>query len=161
MNGYPGSVSSQASSSIAGASSSNLAYKEKPVVAIPPHASKTFSEYTIMGDVIQDCSISLMVEKGKPEGKTYTASESPINFTNYISYKKGENGVYKVVSNSFYLSGYNNYYYNDVIKKTKVGCKETMTLEYCEQAKADRFYVKYNNMHKNNYSKDAKTSSGK
>ena len=161
LDGYPGSVSAQASSSIAGASSSNLAFKEKPIVAIPPHASKAFSEYIIMGDVIQDCSVNLMVKKGKPDGKTYSATDSPINFTNYISYKKGEAGGYKVITNSFYLSGYNNYNYKDAIKKTKTGCKETVTLEYFEKAEADRFYVKYNNMHNTHYSKDARTANGK
>lgn len=169
LNGYPGSISAQASSvtssqvssSISEASSSNLQYAEKPIVAIPPQASKSFFEYVIMDDVIQDCSVNLKVKKGQSEGKTYTASESPINFINYITYKKGENGATKVFTNNFFLAGYKNYNYKDVIKKTKVGCKETVRLEYFELSGADRFYVKYNTMHNNYYSKDARTAEGK
>ena len=163
LNGYPGSISAQASSvtssqvssSIFEGSSSNLAYAEKPIVAIPPHASKSFSEYKIMEDVIQDCSVNLMVGKNKPEGMTLTESESPISFRNYITYKKGENGDTKIITNDFYIAGFTNYPSSDIVKTNKYGCKQTITKSYCEKYAPDCFYVKYDKSHSRAYSLDA------
>lgn len=42
---------------------SDVSSIEKLVVAIPPHSLKSFSKYTIMDDVIQDCSVRLIVKK--------------------------------------------------------------------------------------------------
>ena len=163
MNGYPGSlsaqassvISSQVSSSISEGSNSNLAYAEKPIIAIPPHASKSFSEYIIMEDVIQDCSVNLMVGKNKPEGMNLTESESPVNFRNYITYRKGENGEVKTVSNDFYVGGFTNYSSIDIVKTNKYGCKQTVTKTHCEGYASDRFYVKYDKSHSRAYSLDA------
>ena len=175
-SGYPGSItkqessenwsqissqvssqfSFQVSSTIFEAVSSNIAYAEKPIIAIPPHATKTISEYKIIGDVIQDCSVNLMVEKNKPEGMTFTESETPLSFRNYISYRKGERGEIKAVTNDFYVGGFTNYLSTDIIKEEKVGCKNTIELDRFEKYGSDRFYVEYYNNHSNHYSADAK-----
>ena len=163
LDGYPGSISAQASSGISSqlsssffeATSSNLAYAEKPIVAIPPHALKSFSEYIIMEDVIQDCSVNLMVRQNKPEGMTLTESESPVSFRNYITYRKGEDGDAKSVTNDFYVGGFTNYSSYDIVKTNKYGCKQTVTKTYCEEYAPDRFYVKYDKSHSRFYSLDA------
>ena len=155
LNGYRGAITYQTSSGVSDVSSYGISFEEKPVVSIPPHSSKSFSEYKIMKDVIQDCSVTLRVKTGKPEGKSYTETESPIRFANYITYKKGENGVPKTINTSFYLAGYTNYHNKDVIERTKVGCKKTVPTKYCTKAAAERFYIIYDNMLSNSYSKDA------
>ena len=137
-------------------SNSDIAFTEKPVVAIPPHASKSLYGYIIMDDVIQDCSVNLMVKKNQPEAKTYTESESPICFSNFISYRKGESEASKVITNDFYISGYTNYMSTDIIKVENVGCKKTLKLEYFDKCGSEYFYVEYNKTHSNHYSADAK-----
>ncbi|MBQ9170993.1 MAG: hypothetical protein IJ148_09315 [Bacteroidaceae bacterium] len=147
--------------SIASGYSSDIAYMEKPIVAIPPHALKSFSEYEIIEDAIQDCAVKMMVKKNQPDGIVYTESESPIKFKNYITYKNGENGATKEVSNDFYIGGFTNYISSDIIKTRKRGCKQTVTKTYNEKYASDRFYWKYNNTTSNDNSADAKASSTK
>lgn len=137
-------------------SNSDIAFTEKPVVAIPPHAAKTLYGYCIVGDVIQDCSVKMMVKKAQPEGKTFSESESPIYFRNYITYRKGESGEAKVITNDFYIGGFTNYLSSDVIKKEWVGCKKTVKINCIKESASDCFYVKYDKIHSNHYSADAK-----
>ena len=155
LAGYLGSITAQSQEFASSGSNSNLSYAEKPIVAIPPHASKSFSEYIIMGDVFQDCSVNLMVQKNNPEGMTLTEADSPIRFSNYITYKKGESGQAKVVTNDFYIGGYTNYFSKDIIKIQKVGCKKTVFKPLFDKYAPDRFYVKYTQKHSNDYSADA------
>lgn len=157
LGAYPGSVANQKSSSVSSSSGSSISYAEKPVVMIPPHTSKTFGEYRIMSDVIQDCSVNLFVKKEKTDGMTFTESESPIRFANYITYRIGENGEPQAVTNNFYLGGFTNYRGEDVTKTVKVGCKNSVTKKYFDKSGADRFYVNYDNLHNNDYSKDTQS----
>lgn len=155
LTGYLGSIAAQSSESVSAGSSSNLAIAEKPIIAIPPHASKTFSEYIIMEDVIQDCSIRLKVKKNQSEGKTYSESDSPINFENYITYRVGDSETAKVVTNNFYIGGFTNYSSKDIEEKEFVGCKGSVLMKLNKEAAPDRFFVKYNQTHSRDYSADA------
>ena len=148
-------VSSQISSSISEGLSSNLAIAEKPIVAIPPHSLKSFSEYIIMGDVIQDCSVRLKVKKNQPEGLTLTESESPMKFRNYITYRMEKSEETKVVSNDFYIGGFKNYMSSDIIQTKVYGCKKTVMRSSNNKNSPDRFYIKYNQNHLSGYSLDA------
>lgn len=167
LDGHPGSISAQASyqtssqltsilsSTVSEGFSSNLSYAEKPFVAIPPHASKSFSEYKIMSRVIQDCSIRLRVKRNQPEGTTFEKSESPICFENYITYRVGDSETAKVVTNDFYIGGFTNYLSKDVEDKKFVGCKGSVLMRLNKEAAPDRFFVKYNQTHSRDYSADA------
>lgn len=163
LDGYSGSISAQASSqtsfltsyAISEGSSSSLSYAEKPIVAIPPHASKSFSEYKIMTDIIQDCSVNLRVKKNNPEGQTFDESESPINFENHITYRVGENATAKVVTNKFYIGGFTNYFYKDILKVRRAGCKKTVLKTVFDKYAPDCFYMRYNQKHSRDYSLDA------
>ena len=163
LNGYPGSISAQSmshasfltSNAISEGSSSNLSFAEKPIVAIPPHASKSFYEYEIMSDVIQDCSVRLKVKKKQPEGKTFDKLESPLGFENYITYRIGENEATKVITNKFYIGGFTNYLSKDVEDYERTGCQKSVLIKMNKEAAPDRFYVKYNRTHPRDYSADA------
>lgn len=155
-----GSKSVSASATAASGSSSSVTVTEKDVIAIPPHAYKCISEYNIASDVLQDCSVKLFPKKKSPETMVYSIEESPLKFTNYITYKVGENGAYKAVTQDFYIAGYTNYNSSDVEKKEKAGCKDQLTVSYNKHAAPSRYYVTYGNTHSNNYSADAKEAYG-
>ena len=130
--------------------------EEKEIVAIPPHASKRFSEYSIAGDVIQDCAVKLFPKKKAPQSVTFTEGNSPIRFTNYITYKVGEEGESKVVTQDFYVSGFTNYNYKDVVGKEKAGCKSQVTINYNKYGHATKYYITYGKAHNNSNSADCK-----
>ena len=137
---------------------SDVASVEKTAVAIPPHAAKIISEYKVMADVIQNCSVKLLVKKGQPEGMTLTESESPIKFRNYITYRANENATAKVIINDFYISGFTNYISSDIVKTRTHGCKQTLIKTHLDKFAPDCFYMKYDETHSNDYSADAKSS---
>ena len=134
---------------------SDVASVEKTAVAIPPHALKRISEYKVMEDIIQNCSVRLKVKKNQLEGTTFKESESPIIFKNYITYRKEGNEAAKVISNDFYISGFTNYLSKDILKTRRAGCKKGVIKTVFDKYAPDRFYVKYTQKHSRDYSADA------
>ena len=128
----------------------------KPIVAIPPHSYKSISEYSIASDVIEDCSVKLFPKKKAPESLTFTEQNTPIKFTNYITYSVGEDGKPIVITIDFYVAGYTNYTNEEIVEKSKVGCKEQAIEKYNTKAAGTRYYVTYGKTHSNRYSADCK-----
>lgn len=85
----------------------STAVEEKPIVAIPPKASKRISEYGIMQALILDCDLDRYPsEKASME---FDETNSPLHFTNYITYKLGETEQENVITNNFYISKVTNF----------------------------------------------------
>lgn len=81
--------------------------QELDIVAVPPHALKRISEYSINNTLYLDCDLCLF-----PAAKAtmnFTVDNSPLIFSNYITYHVGLAGEYKVIDNQFYLSSVTNY----------------------------------------------------
>lgn len=155
FSNLPGSKTVNKTAAASLGTMTNTTYEEKEIAIIPPHYKKYFSEYSILGDVIQDCSLKLFPKKNKPESIRYQQEDSPLVFGNYISYKVGENGQYRNIKNDFFVSGFSNYKLDDVKEKHKLGCNEQLTVNTNKYQKGTSFYVPYNNKHKKDFSKDA------
>ena len=156
LSKFPCSKSYTAAASATGGSTSSVSVSEKAIVAIPPHSFKYISEYAIASDVIEDCSVKLFPKKKTPESMSFTEQNSPIKFTNYITYSVGESGNPVVVTNDFYVAGYTNYIEDEIFEETKVGCKEQVIEKYNTKAAGNRYYVTYDKRHNNIYSADCK-----
>ena len=156
LSNLPGSKSYTAAASATIGNTSSVSISEKAIVAIPPHSFKSISEYAIAGDVIEDCSVKLFPKKKSPDSMSFTEQNSPIKFTNYITYSVGESGNPVVVTNDFYVAGYTNYTEDEIFEETKVGCKEQVFEKYNTKAAGNRYYVTYNKGHNNMYSADCK-----
>lgn len=87
--------------------SSTLGVKEQKIVAIPPHTSKIVTEYAINHLLILNCDLDRYPED--QASITYDASNSPLTFSNYITYRLGDNEKENVVKNEFYISKITNY----------------------------------------------------
>ncbi len=135
--------------------SSNMTTSEKPIIAIPPHAGKSVSEFTLAADVMQDCSIRLFPKSKKPESITFTQENSPLHFSNYITYRVGDSQKEKVVQNDFHVAGFTNYVSTEIEEKVKTGCKSQLKQKVNKQARNTRFYLPYDHMHKKDFSADA------
>ena len=159
LSKLPKKIAYTATASATRTSTSSLSFSEKPIVAIPPHSYKSISEYSIASDVIEDCSVKLFPKKKSPESLTFTELNTPIKFTNYITYSVGEDSKPIVITNDFYVAGYTNYNIREIDEKVKVGCKEQAKVEYNTKAAGTRYYVKYTEKHSNRYSADCKMES--
>lgn len=142
----PGSVTASASNSIGSEKSSSIAYEEKPVVAIPPHAAKLFSEYAIMSNRFKDCDLYESPNKKETASMSFDISTTPVAFTNYICYRVGDNGTDQFVENKFYVSEVSNQNHDATFHKIEVGCEsdEYRTKENVFiRTSPKEFYIKY------------------
>ena len=156
LTGHAGKVSVDASLSNTSGAFTSTKYNEKEIIAIPPHSVKNIAEYDIVGDVIQDCSVALFPKKNKPQSITYREDESPLKFSNYITYKVGENGSLVALTHDFHLSGYTNYLLSDTKESVKAGCKGQKNVTVNKYGKATKYYYIYTYQHDNSNSADAR-----
>ena len=113
------------------------------------------SEFTLAADVMQDCSVRLFPKSKKPESITFTQENSPLRFSNYITYRVGDSQKEKVVQNDFHVAGFTNYVSTEIEEKVKTGCKSQLKQKVNKQARNTRFYLPYDHMHKKDFSADA------
>lgn len=124
--------------------------QERMVVVIPPHAFKRVSEYTINQQMLSFCGVKETPSGSKTAGQTFTAENSPIVFSNFITYTLGESNVKQHVNNIFYVSEIINagekamifeVHQKDACGK-EMGGKENMKKAF-QHSTPDRFYVTY------------------
>lgn len=145
------------------AGTNGIEYGEKPVIAIPAGTSKCVSEYCIEKDLFISCDDqsdgqskgediytvrhnSNANEKSVKEGiKSYSEDNTPLTFSNIISYRIGENKELTQIKNSFYVNETNNIfskkeytasYYKDCLGKKRKG-------HFMKDKKMNRFYNIY------------------
>lgn len=118
----PGSFSATSASSVGSQKSLSVNFEEKSVIAIPPHASKIFSEYVIMTGRFIDCDLYESPSKKERPSMSFDSNTSPVNFTNYICYRIGENNLDQFIENHFFVSEVSNQHYKSTIHKINVSC---------------------------------------
>lgn len=118
----PGSITATSASSVGSQKSSSVAFEEKPVVAIPPHAAKVFSEYSIMSNHFKDCDLYESPSKKEQASMSFNLSTTPVTFTNYICYRVGDSNTDNFIENSFYVSQVSNQHHDATFHKVDVGC---------------------------------------
>lgn len=141
----PGSLTATASSSAGSSKSSSVSYEEKPIVAIPPHASKVFSEYQLMNSRFMDCDLYENTSKKETASLSFNQSTSPINFSNYICYRIGNQPEEYIIDNSFYISQISNQHYDATIHKIDQGCPNEAKeqTEVFIRTSPTQFYIEY------------------
>ena len=87
--------------------SSTEEVKEQKILAIPPHAYKIVAEYTINATVLLNCNLDRFPEE--TASITFDESNSPLVFSNYITYQLGDATHEYVVKNTFYIAKVTNY----------------------------------------------------
>ena len=132
------SYSSRYSKQVTQVSSHNtsVSTKEQQIIAIPPHSKKTITTYVIVNSPIQSCDLQKYPKQYSRI--TFTQENSPIIFSNYITYSVGEDNNNHVIENGFYVSSITNYAEPEVIEY-----KERM--EPCENLKDAPEYATHNN----------------
>lgn len=88
--------------------SSAVSYAQKPIVVVPAGASRYVSEFNISNNLFLSCNYDLIPGNNASGELQLGESDSPLTFTNYITYKIGDNGEEKTVTNSFYVSSIQN-----------------------------------------------------
>ena len=83
------------------------AIKEQKIMAIPPMSYKIVIEYAISDNILLNCDLDRYpTEKASLE---FDVTNSPLIFTNYVTYKLGESSPEQVIKNTFYVSKITNF----------------------------------------------------
>jgi hypothetical protein len=95
--------------SIATSSTSMLSesIREHSILAIPPKASKVISMFTIASDLFLDCD--LYRYPADSASISFSEEDSPIRFSNYLTYHLGMDPQERAIENKFYVSRISNY----------------------------------------------------
>ena len=81
--------------------------KGQNVMAIPSHTSRIIPAYTITKELFLNCDLDRF--PSEKASITFTEADSPLRFTNYVTYRLGDNERDNVVENKFYVSKITNY----------------------------------------------------
>lgn len=165
------SVSTSATAGFSKSTESGIMVEEDSIVYIPPKASTYISDYVINDEKIRMCGLYLY-PKEKSE-ISFMREDTPISFSNYITYSICGSEIEKNINNSFYVYSIINYTepaISDMVEKKPV-CEEVKTREHKKLYDkvfnvdtSDCFYYLYNSTTKyslskfNNYYWDAKKS---
>jgi|26BtaG_2_1085354.scaffolds.fasta_scaffold04198_4 hypothetical protein len=140
--------SSQVTSSagIVTSSGYSTAYNETRTINIPAKTSKIISEYTINRTVFRDCDLLRYPSKNKIKTQSFSKANSPIVFSNRISYKVGITDEPIKFENEFYITEITNYPESEILESKSAefcGQKSPSKSKYFKNVSADKFYIKY------------------
>jgi len=137
-----------AMSSIGGITSSGYAvsYNEEKITCIPSKTSKIITEYSINETFIRDCDLLKYPTVAQVTSKTYSKSDSPLVFSNRISYYVGLTVSPIVFENEFYVSEIKNYPKSEMIEsgyEEFCGQKGATLKYFFKNVSPDKFFIKY------------------
>lgn len=127
-------------------STTSVLQNEQRIVCIPPRSSKYIAEYSISESAIRDCDLLRFPTKKGIKLKSFTKENSPLVFSNRISYKVGDADNDVKIDNSFFVSEVCNYPESEVIEweyKTFCGENSALTYKNNKLKSFDSFFIKY------------------
>lgn len=139
-------LAGSASESSSSMKSRSVEYKERELVTIPAHSAKSFGEYSMATGEFVACGL-IRNPKGREIGvATYSLTNSPIVVENRLYFVI--EGQEIPVNSVFYVSEFNNYPENKVLKEYQsencAGVKTRGGTSYVNIQKAsNKYYVKY------------------
>lgn len=139
-------ISASNSFGIVSTSGYSVSYNEEKIICIPSMTSKIITEYSINKSLYRDCALFKYPSKKNIETKHFEKSDSPLVFSNRISYTIGKSENPVKFENEFFVSEITNYPKSEIIEtKYEKFCEWTGTklVEYFKNTSPDKFYIKY------------------
>lgn len=141
---YPGSLSASIGSGSSSSQSFTVCYEEQCVIAIPPHSSKTVYEYAVSPDIFTDCDYNTTPNKKQAPTYQFSLTDTPISFSNYITYRVGNDPSEHTISNDFFINSTSFYHYDAIHEKRLVsGCNGDEEKDVIKFASPRKFYIRY------------------
>lgn len=124
----------------------SISYNEGKVICIPSKSSKIITEYNISKSLYRDCDLFKYPTKKQIKSKSFTKPESPIIFSNRITYTLGKSEKLIKFENEFYISEISNYPASEMFESKYneyCGQKSTTKTKYFKNVSPDKFYIIY------------------
>lgn len=137
-------VKSSSSANISSSVGYAVTIKEDSIICVPAKTTKRISEYSINNTLIRNCDLYRYPKRKNIKTKSYSIEESPIVFSNLITYEIKRKKV--TVENEFYVSEITNYPYKEFFEykyEKYCGEKSMSKTKYYKFYDTDKFYIKY------------------
>lgn len=124
----------------------SVSNKEKRIICILSKSSKRIVEYKINNNLYRDCDLFKFPKVTQVNPKNFTLEDSPLIFSNIISYKVGNEVKVNRVKNEFYVSSITNYPEKLFVEyKFEEFCGERNMFKtrYFKKYSPDKFYIRY------------------
>lgn len=141
-------VSAEISQGISTAKGVSITTEEQKLICIPSKASKIIKEYSISETRIKNCDLLKYPTKKQVKTIFFSKEDSPIVFSNRLTYRKGTNDKLIKIENEFYVSEITNYPESEVFTSDyeKFCGEESLNkVQFFKIATPDRFYIDYIN----------------
>jgi hypothetical protein len=125
--------------------SSSVSIAESKIINIPPETWKEISGYKITDTLYRDCELYRYPTNKEIKSETYTETNSPFTFKNYITYSVGEERTF-IIQTKFYVSEIKNLPENQFIfYKQEKFCNqyEMSSKGHLKEYSPDKFYLNY------------------
>jgi len=141
------SIGTTSAAGISSTKGQSVSYTEEKVVVIPSKTAKIISEYDINNTVIRNCQLLRYPSKKQVKPVSFSSSDSPLQFSNRISYRVGTASSIKF-ENSFYISEVTNYPLEEFLETSKEkDCEgRSQPKKVFKYAAPANFYVTYNKL---------------
>lgn len=139
-------VSATSTSELMASKGYAVSYTEEKIIRIPAKTSKVISEYLINNTLFRDCDLYKYPSQKQINTITFSRENSPLVFSNRISYTVGQADELTRIENEFYVTEMTNYpeiemYDSDY--NEYCGQKSISKSKYFKDVSADKFYIKY------------------
>ena len=133
-------------SGIISSSGSSISYNEQKIVCIPPKTAKIINEYNISTSLIRDCELLRYPSRKRVRTIYFSKNESPLVFSNRISYAVEDSSNLIKFENEFYVTEITNYPEKEIIEKEYdefCGEKSNEKIEFFKNTSPSKFYIRY------------------
>ncbi len=99
-------------------------FSGQPVMAIPAHSNRIVSDAPLMKELLLDCDLDRY--PAEKASISYDETNSPLCFTNYITYRIGTSTQEQVIENKFYIAKITNFaepYSRTFVERGKRPCQ--------------------------------------
>ncbi len=133
---------------LASTNNTSVSKKEEDIICIPSLTSKIISEYLISETIYRDCDLFRYPTTNQIKTKEFTKENSPLVFSNRLTYWTGKMGPTIKFSNEFYVTEITNYPQDKFLTENpKEFCNEKTSTypKVFKNPTPDKFYIKYSN----------------
>lgn len=127
-------------------SGKSVSYKEEETVVIPAKSSKIIMEYDITDTVLRNCDLVLYPKRKEIQTQRFSATDTPLDFSNRITYSVGQDPELIMLENRFYVSEIANYPEKEItVEEYEEFCgeKSAVKTKFFEEVAPDKFFVRY------------------
>lgn len=124
----------------------SVAYQEEKVICIPANSSKLIAEYNINNLLHRDCDLYRYPTRKQVKTMTYDKNDSPMVFSNRLTYSVGNDEQLIQFENEFYVSSVTNYPEKEITELKNdeyCGQKSFSKIKYFKSVGPDKFFLKY------------------